>query len=205
MKRINSCRCFYEILGVPKSASDSDLKRAYKKLALQFHPDKNKTPEATECFKAIGKAFAVLSDNKKRKDYDHYGPGIFEQQSPAATKRTRRSPSFQASSSNFYSKSAGYRNSHSNDSEAYYWNEEEFSADELFNLFFGNYTNTSNGGQSVNSRQRRLRSQRSQQSSNGGGGSSSRANNFVFSTTVKIFAEIFTLLWALSLLPNPPI
>jgi DnaJ-class molecular chaperone len=51
LNRIKNCRDFYEILGVPKTATEADLKKAYRKLALQFHPDKNKTSGATEAFK----------------------------------------------------------------------------------------------------------------------------------------------------------
>ncbi|KAJ8348832.1 hypothetical protein SKAU_G00274210 [Synaphobranchus kaupii] len=59
--RIKKCKDFYEILGVPKDASDEDLKKAYRKLALRFHPDKNCAPGATEAFKAIGNAYAAYA------------------------------------------------------------------------------------------------------------------------------------------------
>ncbi|KAK7068716.1 DnaJ (Hsp40), subfamily B, member 12, partial [Halocaridina rubra] len=74
VKRIRNCKDYYQILGVTKEATDNDLKKAYRKLALQFHPDKNKAPGASEAFKAVGNAFAVLSDTEKRKQYDLYGP-----------------------------------------------------------------------------------------------------------------------------------
>ncbi|KAG7175150.1 DnaJ subfamily B member 12-like, partial [Homarus americanus] len=74
VKRIMRCKDYYEILGVTKEATDSDLKKTYRKLALQFHPDKNKAPGAGEAFKAVGNAFAVLSDAEKKKQYDLYGP-----------------------------------------------------------------------------------------------------------------------------------
>jgi len=72
VKRVR-CKNYYEILGLSKDSTDADLKKAYRKLALAFHPDKNKTPGASEAFKAIGNAYAVLSDEGKRRRYDLYG------------------------------------------------------------------------------------------------------------------------------------
>ncbi|GAA6223412.1 dnaJ homolog subfamily B member 12-like [Lates japonicus] len=73
VRRIKSCKDYYQILGVEKTASEEDLKKAYRKLALKFHPDKNHAPGATEAFKAIGNAYAVLSNAEKRRQYDQYG------------------------------------------------------------------------------------------------------------------------------------
>lgn len=73
VQKVKRCKDYYEILGVTKDVADTELKKAYRKLALQFHPDKNKAPGASEAFKAIGNAFAVLSDSEKRKQYDLYG------------------------------------------------------------------------------------------------------------------------------------
>ena len=58
---------YYEILGVSKNASDQEIKRAFRKLAKQYHPDVNKEKGAEEKFKEIGEAYAVLSDPQKRK------------------------------------------------------------------------------------------------------------------------------------------
>lgn len=68
---------FYELLGVSKNASEAEFKRAYRKLAMQWHPDRNKTAEATEKFKEINKAYEVLSDPKKKEVYDQYGESAF--------------------------------------------------------------------------------------------------------------------------------
>lgn len=59
--RIKKCKDYYEILGVSKDVTDSDLKKAYKKLALQFHPDKNKAPGATEAFKGKTHLFIAVT------------------------------------------------------------------------------------------------------------------------------------------------
>src|SRR3954464_2379343 len=66
-------RDYYEVLGVPKNASKDDIKNMYRKLALQYHPDRNKSKGAEEKFKEISEAYAVLSDDEKRKRYDTYG------------------------------------------------------------------------------------------------------------------------------------
>ena len=64
---------YYAILGVSRTANDDELKKAYRKLALKYHPDKNKAKGAEEKFKEIGEAYDVLSDPKKRQIYDQCG------------------------------------------------------------------------------------------------------------------------------------
>ena len=67
-------RDYYEVLGVERSASEGDIKKAYRKLALELHPDRNPDdPEAEERFKEASEAFQVLSDQQKRATYDRFG------------------------------------------------------------------------------------------------------------------------------------
>eukprot|EP00794_Sanderia_malayensis_P011750 gene11750-12970_t len=107
VNRVRSCKDFYDILGVDKDAGENELKKRYRKLALQFHPDKNKAPGASEAFKKIGTAFGVLSDPSKRERYDQYG----EEMGPAQTHRGRY-----------------------NDFENEF---EDISPEDIFNMFFG--------------------------------------------------------------------
>lgn len=72
-------RDYYEVLGVSKDASAADIKKAYRKLALQYHPDKNKDAGSEEKFKEISEAYAVLSNEQKRSAYDQYGHAGFDQ------------------------------------------------------------------------------------------------------------------------------
>ncbi|XP_034034349.1 dnaJ homolog subfamily C member 18 [Thalassophryne amazonica] len=120
--RIKNCKDFYEILGVPKNASDEDLKKAYRKLALKFHPDKNFAPGATDAFKAIGNAYAVLSNPEQRQQYDQCGD-------PSVAANATQQPS--------HTRHGHYR-SFRRDFEA------DISPEELFNIFFGGRFPTGN-------------------------------------------------------------
>merc|ERR1712241_749468 len=70
---VNMGKDYYKILGVARGASEEEIKKAYRKLALKYHPDKNQTTGAEEKFKEIGEAYDVLSDSKKKQIYDQYG------------------------------------------------------------------------------------------------------------------------------------
>jgi len=71
-------RDYYDVLGVSKDASIQEIKKAYRRLALQYHPDRNKSSGANEKFKEINEAYEVLSNAKKRQAYDQFGHAAFD-------------------------------------------------------------------------------------------------------------------------------
>ncbi len=68
-----SKRDYYDVLGVPRSATEEDIKKAFRKLALEFHPDRNRSAGAEDRFKEVNEAYQVLSDSRKRATYDRFG------------------------------------------------------------------------------------------------------------------------------------
>lgn len=115
VEKIKNCKDFYELFGISKDASDAELKKAYRKLALKFHPDKNSAPGADEAFKVIGHAFAVLSDPEKRKQYDLYGPEMETKARPSASG---------------YARHPG---------QPFYYYENEMTPEEIFRMMFGDF------------------------------------------------------------------
>lgn len=108
---------YYKILGIEKNASKEDIKKAYRQLALKYHPDKNKAPDAEEKFKEISEAYAVLYDDEKRRMYDQYGhPGIDQ--------RYTTEDIFRGADFNDIFRSMGF----------------DFGFDDIFSQFFGRRT-----------------------------------------------------------------
>lgn len=119
VRKVKKCKDYYEILGVTKQSTDSEIKKAYKKLALQLHPDKNRAPGSVEAFKAVGNAAAILTDPEKRKQYDLYGISDSHSGSGGGGSGGMRG--------NYYASDFGYARGFQAD----------VSAEELFNMFFG--------------------------------------------------------------------
>lgn len=72
-------RDYYEVLGVSRDAEEREIKKAYKRLAMKFHPDRNQEKDAEEKFKEVKEAYEILTDAQKRAAYDQYGHAAFEQ------------------------------------------------------------------------------------------------------------------------------
>ena len=115
MAKVRRTSDYYEMLGVSRGASDDEIKKAYRKLALKLHPDKCKATGAEDVFKSVSKAFACLSDADKRAAYDRYGT-----EDPTSL-------GGRAGGSGFAARGPG----------AAYHREEDIDPSEIFNMFFG--------------------------------------------------------------------
>ncbi len=118
---------YYSILGIAKTAKEEDIKKAFRKLAVKYHPDKNPGKEAEEKFKEINEAYEVISDPAKRKKYDQFGENwnkIDEEQARRyqqyQQQRQRGGPTYEGNGSEFFGQGQGA---------------EDFS--DLFDSFFG--------------------------------------------------------------------
>ncbi|MBM3956859.1 MAG: J domain-containing protein, partial [Gemmatimonadetes bacterium] len=70
---MNAKRDYYEVLQLPRNATPEDIRKAFRRLALKYHPDRNKSGDASERFKEINEAYQVLSDPQRKAAYDRYG------------------------------------------------------------------------------------------------------------------------------------
>jgi curved DNA-binding protein CbpA len=103
---------YYDILGISNTSSEKEIKKAYRKLALKLHPDRNTTPGAADAFKRIGEAYNTLSDTEKKRDFDRWGPPEEENQADGQQQQSRR----------------GGR---------HHYYEQEIDPNDIFNAFFG--------------------------------------------------------------------
>ncbi|EWC45852.1 hypothetical protein DRE_04859 [Drechslerella stenobrocha 248] len=133
--RVRKCKAtaYYEILNIKVEADDGEIRKAYKKLALVMHPDKNGAPGADEAFKLIAKAFQVLSDPQKRAIYDKTG-GDPESRNPGGSQAGGGGSPF----AGFQGRGAGAPGRHPFT--------DEISPEELFNMFFGGGGGAFGGG-----------------------------------------------------------
>lgn len=119
--KINKCKTYYSILELEQSeaADEAKIKKAYRKLALKMHPDKNAAPGASEAFKKLSAAYAVLSDTQKKREYDLTDLDITKSSSPPGAGGVRR------------------RGGYSRGGFAYHEFDFDDQAEDIFNLFFG--------------------------------------------------------------------
>jgi molecular chaperone DnaJ len=136
---------YYDILGVSKSASADEIKKAYRKKALEWHPDRNKSQEAEGKFKEINKAYEVLSDSKKKQIYDQYGDAAFNPgsagQGPFGGSYQGGQGPFTYTYTNYGSDQSSPFSGFSNESGSAGWDFGGFSDPfEIFEQFFGGGT-----------------------------------------------------------------
>lgn len=172
---------YYGVLGIQRDAGDDEIKKAYRKLALKFHPDKNSDANAEEKFKEIGRAYEVLSDKSKRDTYDRYGEeGLKPNGGSGGSSRTTFT-------------SYGYGN---NEGRAF---ESDITPEEIFNMFFngglasGSFT--SRRWQSTASQRRQYR----HSSSNNHNGGTHHGEHRDVSPGLNLLAQLLPVLVLISL------
>lgn len=144
VKKINICTNYYQVLSVSRESSESEIKKSYKKLALQLHPDKNHAPGAAEAFKTLGNAMSILTDSRKRKEYDLAGANYITSN---LNTNCHGTTSYQRNHQTYHQQYYSYH------TEGPFNGSEEFTAEELFHMFFGNYQ-SSQGNNNTNYRRR---------------------------------------------------
>lgn len=144
IRRILSSTDLYEILGVTSSADEARLKRAYRKLALSLHPDKNDAEGAAEAFKSVSNAFAILSDAEKRRKYDNWAQANKWRKKNSGGSNAKSASSQREAWVKRGTGSAGAgktksppKDDSSDDGEDAAKFHSDISAEELFNMFFG--------------------------------------------------------------------
>ena len=151
IRRIRATSDLYEILGVPSAADEACLKRAYRKLALSLHPDKNDADGAAEAFKSVSNAFAILSDADKRRKYDNWAKANKWRQnnknnggnsnnsttSASAAAASRREAWVKRGTGSANASSSTAKDDSSDDGDDASKFHSDISAEELFNMFFG--------------------------------------------------------------------
>lgn len=199
IKRIRSTSDLYEILGVPSNADEACLKRAYRKLALHLHPDKNDADGAAEAFKSVSNAFAILSDADKRRKYDNWSKankwrkknsGDAAAASNAAASRREAWVKRGTGTAKPTTSTTTTKDDFSDDGDDAAKFHSDISAEELFNMFFG----TGNKGRNDENVHVHRAQHRQQEGDSWSGGGSLFLHLlpvlllFVLSTTSNLFA-----------------
>jgi len=135
----NKKKDYYQILGIPRSATDRDIKKAFRKMAVKYHPDKNKSADAEATFRDIAEAHEVLSDEKKRRIYDQYGEDGLKDQAGFDSSNFHGSFSFDDFFKDFQFPFGGGGNQGGHNGGSSFFEFEDDGDDHFGDSFFGNF------------------------------------------------------------------